>query len=128
MTESFTLVAEHPYSLEASARFLEGFAPAARGPVAADGHLHMAFVPDGQEGPAAGVCLRAGEDGAVAGRVYGDVDPARVGEQVRRVLSLDADASEWADVGRRDVVIGGLQARFAGLRPVSFYSPYEAGA
>jgi DNA-3-methyladenine glycosylase II len=31
-------------------------------------------------------------------------------------------------VGRRDPVVGGLQARWPGLRPVGFFSPYEAAA
>src|SRR4029450_9078217 len=53
---TFQLVPAGPFSLGASAAFLEGFSPAAyRG--AGDGHLHVAFVPDG-EAEAAGVCLR----------------------------------------------------------------------
>src|SRR4029450_3226320 len=53
---TFQLVPAGPFSLGASAAFLEGFSPAAyRG--AGDGHLHVAFVPDG-EAEAAGVGLR----------------------------------------------------------------------
>ena len=43
-----------------------------------------------------------------------------------RILSLDVDATDWADVGRRDPVIGALQAARPGFRPVNFVSPYEA--
>ncbi len=48
--------------------------------------------------------------------------------QVARILSLDVDGSNFPAVGARDPVIGSLQARYPGLRPVLFYSPYEAAA
>jgi DNA-3-methyladenine glycosylase II len=47
---------------------------------------------------------------------------------VARVLSLDHDGTAFAEVGRRDPVIGRLQHTAPGLRPVLFYSPYEAAA
>jgi len=43
-------------------------------------------------------------------------------------LSLDVDGSAFPSVGEHDPVIGRLQTRFPGLRPLCFYSPYEAGA
>ncbi len=49
-----------------------------------------------------------------------------VKDQVARVLSLDYDASGFADVGGRDPVIGQLQEVAPGLLPPLFYSPYEA--
>ena len=120
---AFELRPRGPYSLAASARFLEGFAPAAhRG---AGEHLHLAF-PD-PEGRAAGVCLRE-EDGVVAGRHFGAGDPDWVRSEAERILSLDLDGSGFPAVGERDATIGRLQRRFAGLRPVLFMSPYEAGA
>jgi DNA-3-methyladenine glycosylase II len=122
---SFELVPVGPFSLGASAAFLEGFSPAAyRGAEA--GHLHLAFVPDGEEA-AGGVCLRQ-PDGVVVGEVSGDADPGAVRDQVVRILSLDVDGSGFPEVGRRDPVVGGLQARWPGLRPVGFFSPYEAAA
>jgi DNA-3-methyladenine glycosylase II len=122
---SFELVSRGPFSLAASAAFLEGFSPAAyRGAEA--GHLHLAFVPDGEEA-AAGVCLRQ-PDGAVVGEVFGEADPEAVRDQVARILSLDVDGTGFPEVGRRDPVVGGLQARWPGLRPVGFFSPYEAAA
>jgi DNA-3-methyladenine glycosylase II len=114
-----------PFSLAASAAFLEGFSPAAhRGAEA--GHLHLAFVPDGEEA-AGGVCLRQ-PDGVVVGEVFGDVDSEAMRDQVARILSLDVDGSGFPGVGERDPVVGRLQARWPGLRPVGFFSPYEAAA
>jgi DNA-3-methyladenine glycosylase II len=49
-------------------------------------------------------------------------------DQVARILSLDLDGSGFAAVGRADPVVAGLQRRYPGLRPVSFWSPYEAAA
>jgi DNA-3-methyladenine glycosylase II len=122
---TFELVPQGPFSLAAGAAFLEGFSPAAyRG--AGAGHLHLAFVPDGEEA-AAGVCLRQ-PDGAVVGEVFGEADPDATREQVARILSLDVDGTGFPDVGRRDPVVGRLQARWPGLRPVGFFSPYEAAA
>jgi DNA-3-methyladenine glycosylase II len=122
---SFELVPRGPFSLGASAAFLEGFSPAAyRG--AGAGHLHLAFVPDGEEA-AAGVCLRQ-PDGVVVGKVFGEADAAAVREQVARILSLDVDGTGFPEVGRRDPVVGRLQGRWPGLRPVGFFSPYEAAA
>jgi DNA-3-methyladenine glycosylase II len=121
----FELLPRGPFSLEASARFLEGFAPAAhRG--GEPGHLHLAFVVDGGEA-AVGVCLRQ-PGAAVAGEAFGDADPAAVRDQVARILSLDVDGAGFPEVGRRDPVVGRLQARWPGLRPVGFFSPYEAAA
>jgi DNA-3-methyladenine glycosylase II len=68
------------------------------------------------------------EDGAIAGEVFGEADAEVAGAQVARILSLDVDGRGFAEVGRRDPVVGRLQARFPGLRPVCFYSPYEAAA
>ena len=122
---TFELTPAGPFSLGASAAFLEGFSPAAyRG--AGEGHLHLAFVPDGGEA-AAGVCLRQPER-VVVGEVVGEADPGAVRDQVARILSLDVDGSGFPEVGRRDPVVAGLQARWPGLRPVGFFSPYEAAA
>jgi DNA-3-methyladenine glycosylase II len=47
---------------------------------------------------------------------------------VERILSLDVDGSGFLAVGERDPVVGQVQRRYPGLRPVGFWSPYEAGA
>jgi len=120
-----TLTPQGPFSLAASTRFLEGFGPAAY-PGARAGHLHLAFVADGGE-EAAGVCVQ--QDGQeVAAEVFGAVDPRVVRAQLARILSLDVDGTGFPSIGERDSVIGRLQVRYPGLRPVAFFSPYEAGA
>lgn len=45
---------------------------------------------------------------------------------VERILSLDSDATGFQALGRRDPVVAGLQREFPGLRPVLFFTPYEA--
>jgi DNA-3-methyladenine glycosylase II len=60
--------------------------------------------------------------------VYGDADEEAVARQVARILSLDVDGRGWPAVGARDPVVGRLQARYRGLRPVTFWSSYEAAA
>jgi hypothetical protein len=64
----------------------------------------------------------------VVGEVLGGADPGGVRDQVARILSLDVDGTGFPEVGVRDPVVGGLQARWPGLRPVGFFSPYEAAA
>lgn len=75
----------------------------------------------------AGVMVRS-EGDTVIGDVYGEADPEVVKRQVARILSLDVDGGGFAEVGERDPIVGKLQERYPGLRPVCFYSPYEAAA
>ena len=120
----FELHARGPYSLAASTRFLEGFAPAALAPAESD-HTHWAFA--GDDGASTvGICLQP-RAGGVAVDVFGDDDPG-VRDQVERVLSLDIDGAGFAAVAGRDPVVARLQARFPGLRPVLFFTPWEAAA
>jgi DNA-3-methyladenine glycosylase II len=120
----FVLHARGPYSLAAGARFLEGFAPAAQVPAESD-HTHWAFATDDGSSHV-GVCLQPLDDGAALEVVGGDGPAVR--DQVERILSLDADGDEFAAVGRRDPVVGRVQQRLCGLRPVLFFTPYEAAA
>ncbi len=125
--QTFELVPRGPFSLAASRRFLEGFAPAGYdGDEARSAHLHLTFAVEGTWEPV-GVCVRE-RDGTVVGEVAGQADLAAVRTQVRRILSLDVDGSGFAAVGDRDPVIARLQRRYPGLRPVGFCSPYEAAA
>ena len=58
-------------------------------------------------------------------------DPGLVAEvrpQLERILSLDVDGSGFPAVGERDPVVGEVQRKYPGLRPVGFWSPYEAAA
>ncbi|MEP6561093.1 MAG: DNA-3-methyladenine glycosylase 2 family protein, partial [Nakamurella sp.] len=110
------------YSLRESAEF--GFG--GRSPDRYDGVMRLAFCLDGYR-TQVGVELRQDQAG-----VHGRVDGANAAElpaisaQVARVLSLDHDAAGFADIGRRDPVIGQLQDVAPGLLPPLFYSPYEA--
>jgi DNA-3-methyladenine glycosylase II len=135
--ETFTLVPRGPFSLAASVRFLEGFTPAAyRG--AGESVLELAFPVEGSW-QTVGVRVRqdAGDTGGGSGEVTAEiVSPGEAGAgvvaavrgQVERILSLDVDGSGFAAVGERDPVVGEIQRRYPGLRPVGFWSPYEAAA
>jgi DNA-3-methyladenine glycosylase II len=116
-----------PYSLEESANFVGAWhqAPAEGG--STRGHLHLAFLTDKGWAPV-GVCLTQSDSGAVGGEVYGAASAAEVERQVARILSLDVDGRGWPEVGRRDRVVGRLQRRFPGFRPVNWSDAYEAAA
>ncbi len=111
-----------PYDLRESATF--GFGQ--RLDTSFDGVLRMAFCVDGYA-EQAGVEVR--QDGSgVQVTVHGEADPEPVTRQVARILSLDHDGEAFQAVGRRDPVLGRLQAVAPGLRPPQFHSPYEAAA
>jgi 3-methyladenine DNA glycosylase/8-oxoguanine DNA glycosylase len=122
------LTCDGSFDLAASARFLEGFTPAARPDAASHGgELRFAFPCAPSWRPVGVVVRQPGPDAPVAVRVVGD--PSDVDSAVahtRRILSLDVDGSGFAEVGRRDPVVGELQSRYPGLRPTGFHSPYEA--
>ncbi len=119
-----------PFSLSAAVDFLAAFGGAMTHSTepAADGgaRLRLAFPVEGHWSTA-GAVVRA-DGGAVVAEIVGTAPPGTVAAQVARILSLDINGSEFPAVGRRDPVIGALQARFPGLRPVCFWSPYEAAA
>lgn len=107
--------------MQESAEFGFGQRPAQ----AFDGVLRMAFCQDDLQHQV-GVLLRQDQRG-VHGQIHGGkADVPAIRAQVARVLSLDHDASGFGEVGRRDPVIGALQAAAPGLLPPLFYSPYEA--
>jgi DNA-3-methyladenine glycosylase II len=126
MVRQFMLQPRGPFSLHSAISFLQGFAPAMYGRGGQVGHLHLAFVPDGER-RAAGACVRS-RDGELVVELSGAAEPRAAARQVERILSLDVDGSGFPDVGARDPAIGRRQARYPGLRPVSFPSPFEAGA
>src|SRR4051812_38186405 len=90
--------------------------------------MRLAFVVDGLETHAGVVLTQDADDGSVRGVVHGDADAGAVATQVARVLSLDHSGVAFAEAGERDPVLGALQQRHRGLRPVLFHSPYEAAA
>ncbi len=121
----FEIVPSGSFSLKESAAFLGGWPPAGERGTRWSGHLHLAFVPEG-ELDAAGVCLQQRDD-SVVGEVFGEtVAIEAVRAQAAQILSLDVDGAGFAAVGHRDAVVAGLQARYPGFRPVNFLSPYEA--
>jgi DNA-3-methyladenine glycosylase II len=128
--ETFTLVPRGPFSLASSIRFLEGFTPAAYS-APQDAALELAFPVEGSW-DTAGVRVRQ-EGGPVTAVVVSPHAPGpelmtAVRAQVERILSLDVDGSGFPAVGERDPVVGRLQQRYPGLRPIGFWSPYEAAA
>ena len=129
-TTSFEIRPEGPFSLATSTAFLEDFEPAAY-ERARDGHLHLAFLIDGTEW-AIGACVRddIGNGTRILVDVYGDANGLQetIHAQVARILSLDIDGTGFSEIGERDPVIHDLQRVYPGLRPVGFFSPYEAAA
>jgi DNA-3-methyladenine glycosylase II len=112
-----------PFSLAASIRFLEGFTPAGY-ESSSPKHLDLAFCAGPLWHP---VAVRVAERaGKVFGSFVGEASPEAVASNVARILSLDVDARAFPDVGQRDDVVAGLQAKYPGLRPVCFWTPYEA--
>jgi DNA-3-methyladenine glycosylase II len=114
-----------PFSLAASARFLEGFAPATYGG-APEGHVHLAFPVEGTWA-SVGVCVRQ-TAARVTADVFGEAPEDVVRHHITRIFSLDVDGSDLTAIGSRDPIAGRLLKRYPGLRPVLFWSPYEAAA
>ncbi|TCO53441.1 DNA-3-methyladenine glycosylase family protein [Actinocrispum wychmicini] len=114
-----------PFDLAASARFLEGFAPARQ--IAVDGDVPLAFASAPSWRPVGALVRQAEPNGPVWVRLAADpADVADAIRHVRRILSLDVDGTGFAALADRDRVVRELQARFPGMRPVLFPSPYEA--
>ena len=130
---SFALQPRGPYSLAESIRFLEGFEPAAysAGPAEAGQTLDAVFP---LEGSWLTVGISVEQVGTevrgriVAARPLKRLELSAARQQMERILSLDVDATGYAAIGETDPVIGGLQERYPGLRPVGFWSWYEAAA
>ncbi len=120
---SFDLMPSGSFSLEAADSF--GFG--AREAQPWDGSMRMAFVLDDFSGHAA-LSLTQDDSGLITARGFTDGSVEFVQGQVKRILGLDYDGEEWEALGERDPVVGMLQKRFSGMRPVLFHSPYEGGA
>ena len=131
--KTFTMSPRGPFSLAASIQFLEGFTPAAYSgsQETSDPVLELAFPMEGSW-QTVGVRVRQ-QAGPVTAEVVSppEADASLVRDlrpQVERILSVDVDGSDFPAVGERDPVAGELQRRYPGLRPVGFWSPYEAAA
>jgi DNA-3-methyladenine glycosylase II len=112
------------FSLAAARDFAGGF-PAGIGVQAAENGLLATFPVEGWAESAA-VNVWQTDDGVVHGEVHGTTDVEAARRQVARSLSLDHDGGGWVEVGERDAVLGAIGRRFDWLRPVCFYSAYEA--
>jgi DNA-3-methyladenine glycosylase II len=121
---SFSIEPEGRFSLAAAQDFAGGFAAGIGAHGTATGIL-MTFPVEGWRNSAA-VDVWQTTDGVVHGEIAGSNDVTTVRRQAARSLSLDHDGRGWAAVGERDPVLGALQERYQWLRPVCFYSAYEA--
>jgi DNA-3-methyladenine glycosylase II len=126
-THTFEIQPLGPFSLQESANFIGAWHEAPSEGGLTRGHLHLAFLTDEGWRPV-GVCLTQHESGVIRGEVYGEAVADAVERQVARILSLDVDGRGWPEVGQRDVVVGRMQRRFAGFRPVNWSDAYEAAA
>ena len=122
---SFTIDPRGPFDLATARDFAGGFAAGIGSRAAADGAILMTFPVEGWSTSAA-VQLHQVADGTLRGEVFGDADLETIERQAARSLSLDHDGTGWPDVGRRAAVVGRLQERYGLLRPVCFFSAYEA--
>jgi DNA-3-methyladenine glycosylase II len=126
VTTAFTIDPQGPFSLAAAQDFAGGFAAGIGGGSADGTSLILAFPVEGRRDSAIVELRQDADDRPVTGRVAGTADPEIARRHAARSLSLDHDGRGWPEVGRRDPVIGGLQATHRSLRPVCFYSAYEA--
>jgi len=115
-----------PFSLAAAQDFAGGFTAGIGGGGVEGTSIVMSFPIEGRNVSAA-VELHQEPSGRIVGRTdsAADVLPDIV-RQASRSLSLDHDGSGWPAVGERDAVIGRCQETYHHLRPVCFYSAYEA--
>ncbi|GIH64803.1 DNA-3-methyladenine glycosylase family protein [Microbispora siamensis] len=121
-SHGFTLTAEGPFDLGATLCFVEDW-PATSG-LPSDGRaLRFAYCAESDWLPI-GVTVTAAPDGVavVTTRAAGP----RIRGEVARILSLDVDGSGFAEAGEADPVLGDLQRKSPGLRPLCFWSPWEA--
>jgi DNA-3-methyladenine glycosylase II len=117
----FEIVPEGPFDLDVEVAHFGGW------PRLGDG-IVVAFPVEGWNSAAAVVMRQLGN--TITGDVYGaaGADAERAWQQAIATVSLDVDGAGFVDVGRRDRVVGRLQAEYHNLRPVLFHSPYEAAA
>jgi DNA-3-methyladenine glycosylase II len=120
------IVPRGPFSLEAARDFAGGFPAGIGGGDVTGASITLAFPVEGRDESAA-VELWQDADGVVRGRsdATGELLEAAT-RQAARSLSLDHNGTGWPAVGERDAVVGTAQAELHHLRPVCFYSAYEA--
>ncbi len=123
---SIEIVPRGPFSLAAAQDFAGRFPAGIGGGGVSKASITLAFPVEGTDESAA-IELWQDDDGVVRGRsdAIGDLLDRAI-RQAARSLSLDADGIGWPAVGERDPVVGAAQAELHHLRPVCFYSAYEA--
>jgi DNA-3-methyladenine glycosylase II len=117
MAAAFTIQPRGPFALAHARAFLDSFGPAGQTTGDDPEALVLRFAPDDGEGVATVRLTQPERDGPVLGEGGHE-------EQAARILSLDVDASGWADLVARDAVLRDIGP----VRPVLFGSPYEAAA
>ncbi|GAB1823658.1 DNA-3-methyladenine glycosylase family protein [Herbidospora sp. RD11066] len=121
-THGFALTARGAFDFAATLRFVEEWPAASTLP--SDGRtLRFAYCAEHDWLPV-GVAVTAAP-GGVQVETTRPAGPALRAE-VARILSLDIDGTAFAQVGLSDPVLGDLQAANPGLRPVCFWTPWEA--
>ena len=124
---AFRLRAQGGFSLRAAADFAVAF-PGTQAS-SEDDHLRFAWAVD-DDWRTVAVEVHETPTG-----VSGSLDPEPEGSlaraarrDVERILSLDVDGRAFAALGEGDDVLAGLLRRHGALRPVLFFTPYEAAA
>jgi DNA-3-methyladenine glycosylase II len=120
----FSIEPVGPFDLSRSIGFLESW-PATRRPAEGDDVLRFAYCAEHDWLPVGVRVAQAGNQVEVAAMGPG-CDEESVPAQVARILSLDVDSTGIDDIAARDPIVARLVADSPGLRPVCFWSPWEA--
>jgi DNA-3-methyladenine glycosylase II len=123
-SDDVVLTTEGPFDFDESSRFLAEWMPAA-GAVTGP-RVAYAFCSEVDWQPLA-VSVSPDPGGGVRARTSRPVG-AEGRDEIARTFSLDVDGTAFVEVAQRDPVIGRLQAQRRGLRPVCFWSTWEAAA
>lgn len=122
MSETFSIDAQGPFDLHPALQFLEGW-PAARG-FAADAEV-LRYATSGEDDwSPVGVEVAPARNGVKV--TTSRPAPPDLRAQIARTLSLDVDGRPFAAMADDDGLIAGLQRNRPGLRPIGFWSPWEA--
>src|SRR5260221_9653440 len=123
---SIEIAPKGPFSLAAARDFAGGFPAGIGGGGVGAGSITLAFPVEGHDASAA-IELWQDADDVVRGRTDAPADLLEPSiREAARSLSLDHDGTGWPAVGERDPIVGRLQREHDYLRPVCFYSAYEA--
>ncbi|MGA4991301.1 DNA-3-methyladenine glycosylase family protein [Nonomuraea bangladeshensis] len=118
----FTITADGPFDFGGCLRFAEDWPATSALP--SDGRaLRIAYCAEHDWKPI-GVRVTAAPGGVEVATTR-PAGPSIRGE-VARIFSLDVDGTGFAKAGEADPVLGDVQRRRPGLRPLCFWSPWEA--